>query len=136
MRLLTQSAFVDEDERTAFVLGFFLMRVQVLRFQVRICSSLRSRAFPTGRCGLQSSARRIFTDVAFVVVDPELVSDQPSHPRTAPQGRGEAVGLRAFQQQRRQAFALCGIEERLASGAPGLAESGRTLLAVLTAATH
>ena len=60
MRLLTQSAFVDEDERTAFVLGFFLMRVQVLRFQVRICSSLRSRAFPTGRCGLQSSARKIF----------------------------------------------------------------------------
>ena len=51
MRLLTQSAFVDEDERTAFVLGFFLMRVQVLRFQVRIRSSLRSRAFPTGRCG-------------------------------------------------------------------------------------
>ena len=32
---------------------------------------------------------------------------------------------------RRQAFALCGIEERLASGAPGLAESGRPLLAVL-----
>ncbi len=28
MRLLTQSAFVDEDERTAFVLGFFLMRFQ------------------------------------------------------------------------------------------------------------
>ena len=35
MRLLTQSAFVDEDERTAFVLGFFLMCVQVLRFKTR-----------------------------------------------------------------------------------------------------
>ncbi len=69
--------------------------------------------------------------MACVVCDPELVSGQPSHPRTAPQGRWEAVGFRAFQQQRRQAFALCGIEERLASGAPGLAESGRTLLAVL-----
>ena len=44
----------------AFVLDFFLMRVQVLRFQLRISSSLRSRAFPTGRCGLHSSARRIF----------------------------------------------------------------------------
>ena len=40
--------------------GFFLMAGQVLRFQVRIASSLRSRALPTGRCGLQWSARRIF----------------------------------------------------------------------------
>ena len=31
-----------------------------LRRQLRIASSLRSRALPTGRCGLQPSPRRIF----------------------------------------------------------------------------
>ena len=60
MRLLTQSAFVDEDQRAAFVVGFFLRPGQVLRCQLRIAASLRSRARPTGRCGLQPSPRRIF----------------------------------------------------------------------------
>ena len=45
-------------------------------------------------------------DVAFVVVDAELVSDQTSHPRAGPQRRRETVGLGAFEQQRRQAFEL------------------------------
>ena len=107
------------------------MRVQVLRFQVRIRSSLRSARLSDRALRAPVERSQDLPDVACVVCDPELVSDQPSHPRTAPQGRWEAVGFRAFQQQRRQAFALCGIEERLASGAPGLAESGRTLLAVL-----
>ena len=60
MRLLTQSAFVDKDDRAALFLGLFLMAGQLLRFQLRMASSLRSRALPTGRCGLQLSARRIF----------------------------------------------------------------------------
>ena len=60
MRLLTQSAFVDKDDRAALFLGFFLMAGQLLRFQLRMASSLRSRALPTGRCGLQLSVRRIF----------------------------------------------------------------------------
>ena len=33
MRLLTQSAFVDEDDRAALFLGFFLVAGQVLRCQ-------------------------------------------------------------------------------------------------------
>ena len=60
MGLLTQSAFVDEDDRAALILGFFLVAGQVFRRQLRMASSLRSRALPTGRCGLQWSARRIF----------------------------------------------------------------------------
>jgi hypothetical protein len=60
VRLLRQSAFVEEDDRAALVLGFFLMLGQVLRCPLRIASSLRSRARPTGRCGLQFNARRIF----------------------------------------------------------------------------
>ena len=47
MRLLTQSAFVDEDDRAALFSGFFLMAGQVLRCQPRMASSLRSRARPT-----------------------------------------------------------------------------------------
>ena len=60
MRLLTQSAFVDEDDRAVLFSGFFLMAGHLLHFQSRMASSLRSRALPTGRCGLQRSARRIF----------------------------------------------------------------------------
>ena len=57
---LTQSALVDEDDRTAFLAGFFLMAGHVFLFQLRICSSLRSRALPVGRWGLHPNATRIF----------------------------------------------------------------------------
>ena len=69
--------------------------------------------------------------MACVVVDAELVRDQTSHPRTAPQRRREAVGFGACQQQRRQALELRGVEQRLASGATGAAQSGRTMLEIL-----
>ena len=70
-------------------------------------------------------------DVAFVVCDPALVGDQASHPRAGPQGRREAVSFGAFEQQRRQALARRGVEQRLASGASGAAQPGRTLPEVL-----
>ena len=60
MRLLAQSAFVDEDDRAALFAGFFLMAGHLWRFHSRMPCSLRSRAWPTGRCGLQPSARGIF----------------------------------------------------------------------------
>ncbi len=60
MRPLAQSAFVEEDDRAPLFAGFFLMPGQVVRFHRRIASSLRSRALPTGRCGLQLRARRSF----------------------------------------------------------------------------
>jgi hypothetical protein len=56
VRALTQTAFVDEDDRAAFFLGFFLMAGQVLRFHSTMASSLRSSARPAGRCGLLSFA--------------------------------------------------------------------------------
>ena len=124
MRLLTQSAFVDEDDRTFFFAGFFLMAGQVLRCQPRMASSLRSRALPTGRCGLQPSAPRDLPDMALVIAHAELVSDQTSDPRTAPQRRREAVRLGAFQQQRLEAFELRGVQQRLTAGAAGLAQPG------------
>ena len=57
---LTQSAFVDEDDRAAFLAGFFLIAGHFLLRQLRICSSSRSRAFPIGRCGLHPNDTKIF----------------------------------------------------------------------------
>jgi len=57
---LTQPAFVDEDDRAAFLLGFFLTAGHVLCFHSAIASSFRSSARPLGRCGLQFNCRRIF----------------------------------------------------------------------------
>src|SRR5438270_2383565 len=57
---LAQPAFVDEDDRAPFFLGFFLMSGHVFRFQWSMVSSLRSRARPSGRCGLQFSCRNSF----------------------------------------------------------------------------
>ena len=57
---LAQSAFVDEDNRTPFFLGFFLIAGQVFRCHSRMASSLRSNARPAGRCGLQFSCRNSF----------------------------------------------------------------------------
>lgn len=53
MRLLAQTALVDEEEGTPFFFGFFLMRGHSTRFQRAISSSLRSRARPVGRWQLQ-----------------------------------------------------------------------------------
>ncbi len=60
VRPLTQSAFVDEDDRTPLFAGFFLMAGQVFCFHSAIADSFRSNAFPTGRCGLQFNCRRTF----------------------------------------------------------------------------
>src|SRR5438477_1862378 len=56
MRPLAQSAFVDEDDRAPFSARFFLIAGHFFLFQLRISSSLRSRARPVGRCGLQLSS--------------------------------------------------------------------------------
>src|ERR1019366_9113821 len=60
VRALAQPAFVDEDDRAPFLLGFFLMSGHVFRFQWSMASSLRSNARPAGRCGLQFSCRNSF----------------------------------------------------------------------------
>ena len=49
VRPLADSAFVDEDYRVPFGLGFFLMAGHSTRRQRRMASSFRSRARPTGR---------------------------------------------------------------------------------------
>ena len=60
MRPLAQSALVDEDEDAPLAERFFLMAGHTFFFQCWICSSLRSRARPTGRCGLHPKSTRIF----------------------------------------------------------------------------
>jgi hypothetical protein len=55
---LAQPAFVDENDRTAFFFGFFLMAGHVFRFHSPMASSLRSSARPIGRCGLHFNCRR------------------------------------------------------------------------------
>src|SRR5579885_1962215 len=57
---LAHPAFVDEDDRTPFCLGFFLMAGQRTRRQRRISSSFRLRAWPTGRWQLQPKASSTF----------------------------------------------------------------------------
>ena len=59
VRALTQSAFVDEDDGAAFVVGFFLISGQRCCFHRRILSSSRSCARPTGRWQLHPNCRRI-----------------------------------------------------------------------------
>ncbi len=49
VRALAQSAFVEEDDRPAFVFGLFFNSGQRFRFHLRIFSSSRSRARPVGR---------------------------------------------------------------------------------------
>ena len=70
-------------------------------------------------------------DVAFVVVDPELVLDQASHPQASPQQHQEAVRFGTFSQQRRQALSLHGVQQRLAPGSSDAPQRSRTLLQVL-----
>ena len=60
MRPLAYARLVDEDDRAPLFLGFFLAAGKVRRRHWRMLSSLRSRARPTGRCGLQPSRTRIF----------------------------------------------------------------------------
>ena len=57
---LAYSAFVDEDDRSPFGLGFFLIAGHSTRRQWRMPASLRSRARPTGRWQLHPRASRIF----------------------------------------------------------------------------
>jgi len=57
---LAQAAFVEEDDRAALFLSFFLISGQRLFFQSAISASLRSSARPTGCCTLQFSCRNIF----------------------------------------------------------------------------
>ena len=49
MRPLAYPAFIDEEDRAPFFLGFFFISGQRTRRQRRISSSFRSRARPTGR---------------------------------------------------------------------------------------
>jgi len=49
VRALAQSAFIDEDDRSAFVFGLFFNSGQRFCFHCRIFSSFRSSARPVGR---------------------------------------------------------------------------------------
>ena len=69
--------------------------------------------------------------MALVVVDPELVPDQPSHPLTTPQRRRETVCFGTLKQQRYQSFPLRGVQQRLAPGAPGAPQASGALLQVV-----
>lgn len=50
---VAQAALVDEDDGAAFAQGFFLSLGHSWVFRAAMASSLRSRARPTGRCGLK-----------------------------------------------------------------------------------
>jgi hypothetical protein len=60
MRPLAQPALVGKQQRAGHFQGFFLRRGQIFFFQWAICFSLRSRARPVGRCGLQPKRTKIF----------------------------------------------------------------------------
>jgi hypothetical protein len=60
LRSLAQAAFVDEHQDAALAQRFFFSAGHTFFFQCWICSSLRSRARPSGRCGLQRRLTRIF----------------------------------------------------------------------------
>ena len=58
VRLLAQSALINEDNQPIFAERFFLMSGQHCRFQWRMACSLRSSARPTGRWQLQPNCWR------------------------------------------------------------------------------
>ncbi len=80
--------------------------------------------FADGPLRAPAERPRDLPDMALVIAHAELVSDQTSDPRTAPQRRREALRLGAFQQQRLEAFELRGVQQRLTAGAAGLAQPG------------
>jgi len=59
VRSLTQSTFVDEDDRPPLALGVFFSSGHRTRFQRRIAFSSRSKALPVGRWQLHPRSRRI-----------------------------------------------------------------------------
>jgi hypothetical protein len=59
VRPLTQSAFVDEDDRATFDFGVFFSSGHRTRFQRRMAFSSRSKAFPVGLWQLQPRSRKI-----------------------------------------------------------------------------
>jgi hypothetical protein len=59
VRVLAQSAFVDEDDGPPLFLGFFLISGQRCCFHRRIFSSSRSSARPAGRWQLHPNLPRI-----------------------------------------------------------------------------
>lgn len=59
-RLLAQSAFVDKDDRSAFVPGLFFSAGQVYRFHWAMACSSRSSALPPGLWQLQPSRTNTF----------------------------------------------------------------------------
>lgn len=130
MPLLTQSAFVDEEERAALDSGFFNGGLSLAPLSVDglfiALPRLADRAL-----WAPAQPPQDLPDVGFVVVDPELVLDQPSHPRASLQRPREAMCFGTLQQQRHQAFPLHGVQQRLASGAHREPQCGRSLLQVL-----
>src|SRR5664279_2769193 len=58
-RTFADARFVDEDNQSGVAAGFFLRAGQVLRFQLRTTSSLRSMARLLGFCGLKPSEPRM-----------------------------------------------------------------------------
>ncbi len=64
MRPGAESTFIDQNDGSAFFLGFFLRAGQVTFFHSAIAASLRSSARPTGRWQLQPSCRSTFQTCA------------------------------------------------------------------------
>ena len=73
VRPLAYARLVDEDDRAPLFLGFFLAAGSCATPPLGMLSSLRSRARPTGRCGLLQD----LPDVSGMVGDAELLLDQP-----------------------------------------------------------
>ena len=59
VRSLAQTTFVDEDDRPALFLGFFLISGQRRCCQSSMRASFRSQARPTGCCTLHRNCRRM-----------------------------------------------------------------------------
>ena len=113
MRLLAQSAFVDEDEYPCGlnVWGFFLISSEVWRCQLRIAyfvaapelyrrdvAGSRSARAGSSRRGRRGSRRRT-----------RLRSDEPPQLVQVHSGVGKPWAFGAFEQQRRQALELRGL---------------------------
>ncbi len=106
VRTLTQTAFVDEDDRAAFFFGFFFDGRPSLPLPIGngFLVALQRPARGALRTPIQLPEQ--FPHVAGVIADAEFLLNQVGHPLAAPQRRLIAQPLRPFQQSSHQPLAL------------------------------
>ena len=121
MGLLGQPTFVDEDDRTAFFLGFFLAAGQVCCFHSRMAASFPLQRATDRALRAPVQPAKNLPDMTRVVADVKLLLDQIGDALAGPQWRLIAEFLGTSQQTIHKPPVLIRIEPRHPPSAARLA---------------